>query len=440
MQISEFPVFNKFMPSEKQNEQRLPRPLEDITVLDLTVALAGPVATLLLGGLGARVIKIENTIEGDPCRNNPPYIGANGVSLSRTSTDDVSLSAINRLRNKLGVTLNLKHEMAREVFADLARKADMLVQNFSPGVLERLGIGYDAVHQINPRLVYCSISGFGSDAGAGPTKALDTTIQALSGIMNVSGEEGEPPVRLGLPIADLSVALFSVIGVLAALHQAQRTGIGQHVDVSMLGSLTSLVASEPYDAMEMCGAAVRTGQSFQRLAPFGVFPSKDGYVAICAYTDGFAHALFRIMRREDLIRDEHFATRDQRVRNFRVLDAIIGEWTSRSATQEIMDKLHAADIPAAEVRDARTAMHDPRLVARQDTVPLVHPKYGPNGAAEDEEATKPFGMGMPIKFSAARAVFDQPPPGLGQHNEIVYGELLGYDAARIAELRNKGVI
>ena len=428
------------MANEKESSERLPAPLEDVTVLDLTLALAGPVATLLLGGLGARVIKIENTSEGDPCRNNPPYIGAGGVSLSRTSPDDISLSAVNRLRNKLGVTLNLKHPMAHNVFADLVRKADMLVQNFSPGVLDRLGIGYQAVREINPRLVYCSISGFGADAGAGPTKALDTTIQALSGIMNVSGEDGEPPVRLGLPIADLSVALFSVIGVLAALHQARRTGLGQHVDVSMLGSLTSLVASEPYDAMEMCGAAVRTGQSFQRLAPFGVFPSKDGYVAICAYTDAFAHALFRIMGRENMIRDARFGTRDRRVTNFRALDAIIGEWTASLPSKEIMEKLHAADIPAAEVRDAKTAMHDPRVVARRDTVPLLHPRYAQQPPERRAESETPYGMGMPIKFSAAQAEFEQPPPELGQHNQIVYGDLLGYDATRINELRENGVI
>jgi CoA:oxalate CoA-transferase len=427
------------MSNGKQNQERLPSPLEDVTVLDLTLALAGPVATLLLGGLGARVIKIESPAGGDPSRNNPPYIGAGGVSLSRKQPGDISLSAVNRLRNKLGVTLNLKHEMAREVFADLVRKADMLVQNFSPGVLDRLGIGYESVRKINPRMVYCSISGFGIDAGAGPTKALDTTIQALSGIMNVSGEEGEPPVRLGLPVADLSVALFAVIGVLAALHQARRTGVGQHVDVSMLGALTSLVASEPYDAMEMCGASVRTGQSFQRLAPFGVFPSKDGYVAICAYTDAFAHALFCIMKREDLIRDKRFATRDQRVVNFRTLDIVIGEWTSLLPTQEIMDTLHAADIPAAEVRDPTTAMRDPRVVARHDTVPLVHPKYGPKSDTKSS-ATETYGMGMPIKFSDARAEFDQPPPELGQHNQAVYGDILGYDAARIAQLHKLGVI
>jgi crotonobetainyl-CoA:carnitine CoA-transferase CaiB-like acyl-CoA transferase len=420
------------MTHEKTDEPQRHSPLEDITVLDLTVALAGPVATLLLGGLGARVIKIENAIGGDPCRSNPPYIGARGVSLARECPDDVSLSAVNRLRNKLSVTLNLKHPEGRQVFADLVRKTDTVVQNFSPGALERLGIGYEFVQKINPRVVYCSISGFGSDAGVGPTKALDTTIQALSGIMNVSGEEGDPPVRFGLPIADLSVALFGVIGVLAAIHQARRTGIGQHVDVSMLGSLTSLVASEPFDAMELCGAPVRTGQSFQRLAPFGVFPSKDGYVAICAYTDAFAHSLFRIMGRPDLIQDERFSMRDQRVRNFRALDAIISDWTRLLATPDIMQKLHRADIPAAEVRDPKTAVRDSRVVSRRDTVPLLHPKYGAVGST--------YGMGLPIKFSDARADFDQPPPDLGEHNQLVYGDILGYDATRIAALRSQGVI
>jgi crotonobetainyl-CoA:carnitine CoA-transferase CaiB-like acyl-CoA transferase len=228
------------------------------------------------------------------------------------------------------------------------------------------------------------------------------------------------------------VALFGVIGILAALHQAQRTGVGQHVDVSMLGSLTSLVASEPYDALELCGAAVRTGQSFQRLAPFGVFPSKDGFIAVCAYTDAFAHALFRIMHRADLIQDHRFAIRDSRVMNFRKLDAIIAEWTSSLPTAQIMDELHAADIPAAEVRDPKTAVRDPRVVARRDTLLLAHPNYG----AVDET----YGMGMPIKFSAATADFDQPPPELGQHNQLVYGDILGYDAARIIELHNQGVI
>jgi crotonobetainyl-CoA:carnitine CoA-transferase CaiB-like acyl-CoA transferase len=407
-------------------------PLQDLTVLDLTVALAGPVATLLLAGLGARVIKIENPASGDPSRDNAPYFGLGGVKLVRERADDISVTAYNRLRNKLGVTLNLKYPRAREVFADLVRKADLVVENFTPGTLDDLGVGYQAARRVNPRIVYGSISGFGSDAGPGSPKALDTVIQALSGIMYVSGSEDDPPVRVGLTIADLTAALFGVIGVLSAVHQARRTGVGQHVDVSMLGALTSLIAAEAYEAMEKCGEPVRTGPSVQRLAPFGIYPAKDGHIAICAYTDAFAHRLFEVMRRKDLGDDERFRTRDARVRNYRELDVLIGQWTRTETMAEAIAKLNLAGIPASEVRDPRTAVHDPRVVARSETVPMVHPKYGP--------ADGIYAMGLPIRFSEAVAGFDQPPPGLGEHNQRVYGEILGYDAQRMAELRAQGVI
>jgi crotonobetainyl-CoA:carnitine CoA-transferase CaiB-like acyl-CoA transferase len=407
-------------------------PLRDVTVLDLTVALAGPVATLLLGGLGARVIKIENPTDGDPSRNNPPYFGRDGVRLARGAPDDLSVTAFNRLRNKLGVTLNLKHPRARDVLADLARTADLVVENFSPGTLDRLGAGYEALRQANPRIVYCSISGFGSDAGPGSPKALDTVIQALSGVMYVSGREEDPPQRAGLTIADLTAALFGVIGVLAALHQARRTGGGQHVDVSMLGGLTSLVASEAYEAMEKCGAPLRTGQTVQRLAPFGVYPAKDGYLAICAYTDAFAHSLYAVMGRMDMAADERFRTRDMRVQHYRELDALVGQWTSSQATASAVAKLEAAGIPAAEVRDPKAAVRDPRVVGRHETVRMVHPKYG---MVDDI-----YAMGLPIRFSEATAGFDQPPPGLGEHNQAVYSGILGYDERKIAELRVQGVI
>jgi len=407
-------------------------PLSDITVLDLTVALAGPVATLLLGGLGARVIKIENPAGGDPSRENAPYFGLGGVKLARERADDISVTAFNRLRNKLGVTLNLKHPRACEIFADLARKADLVVENFAPGTLDELGVGYEAARKVNPRIVYGSISGFGSDAGPGSPKALDTVIQALSGVMYVSGSENDPPVRVGLTIADLTAALFGVIGVLSAVHQARRTGVGQHVDVSMLGALTSLIAAEAYEAMEKCGEPVRTGPSVQRLAPFGIYPAKDGHLAICAYTDAFAHRLFEVMRRKDLAEDERFRTRDARVRNYRELDALIGQWTSSETMAQAIAKLNSAGIPASEVRDPKTAVHDPRVVARNETVPMVHPRYG--------AADGIYAMGLPIRFSEATAGFDQPPPGLGEHNQHVYAEILGYDADWIEELRAQGVI
>jgi crotonobetainyl-CoA:carnitine CoA-transferase CaiB-like acyl-CoA transferase len=383
--------------------------------------------------MGARVIKIENPATGgDTSRQNAPYFGLGGVKLARDRPDDISVTGYNRLRNKLGITLNLKHPRAREVFADLARKADLVVENFTPGTLDELGIGYEEGRRMNPRIVYCSISGFGSDAGPGAPKALDTVIQALSGVMYVSGDEGDPPVRVGLTIADLTAALFGTIGVLAALHQSRRTGIGQQVDVSMLGALTSLIAAEAYEAMEKAGASVRSGQSVQRLAPFGTYRARDGHIAICAYTDAFAHRLFDVMARKDLAAEERFRTRDARVRYFRELDVEIERWTSTKTRAEAITLLNAAGVPAAEVRDPKLAVHDPRVVARAETVPLVHPKYG---AADNVSA-----MGLPIRFSGAKAGFDQPPPALGEHNQRVYGEILGYDAKRIAELSAEGVI
>ncbi|HLH31573.1 MAG TPA: CoA transferase, partial [Terriglobia bacterium] len=313
------------------------RPLEDITVLDLTTALAGPYATFLLAGLGARVIKIENPSGPDSCRSNAPYLGPGGPHLTRKHPEDISVSAINRLRNKKAVTLNMKHPQAREVFERLVRKADMLVENFSRGTLDRLGAGFTDVHRINPRLLYCSITGFGSRGEPGTGKAMDTIIQALSGAMMTSGSAADPPVRIGLPLADLCAPMFGVIGLLAALHQTQRTGVGQHIDVSMLGVMSSLVACEPFDLLESCGVPQRTGQTVPRLAPFGIYPTADGYVAICAPTDAFAASLFQAMGKPELNRDENFRTRDNRVRNVTEVDRMISEFTRARKTAEIVE-------------------------------------------------------------------------------------------------------
>lgn len=408
-------------------------PLEDITVLDLTTALAGPFATLLLAGLGARVIKIENPIGGgDSCRTNAPYLGSQGATLTRQHEDDISVSALNRLRNKLGVTLNLKHPEARGVYTDLVRRADVIVENFSRGALDRLGVGYGFAQEVNPRIVYCSITGYGSDLNKGSGKAMDTIIQALSGVMMTSGGPGDPPVRVGVPFADLSAPLFGVIGVLAAIHQAQRTGLGQHVDVSMLGVMSMMVSGEPFDLLERCGVPQRTGLTVPRLAPFGLYRTRDGYVSICAPMEAIAHALFQAIGRPDLSTDPRFAIRDARVVNVAELDSIIGAFTGARTNAEVIAALEEWDVPAAEVRSPEEAARDPRVVSRGETVPLAHPKYG---LVEDV-----YGMGMPIRFSRAEAGFDAPPPGLGEHNDAVYGGLLGYSAERIEELRTQRVI
>jgi crotonobetainyl-CoA:carnitine CoA-transferase CaiB-like acyl-CoA transferase len=408
------------------------RPLEDVTVLDLTMALAGPFATLLLAGLGARVIKIEDPQRADSCRENAPYLGKEGAKLVRTRADDVSVSAINRLRNKQAITLNLKNPQSREIFADLVRRADVIFENFSRGAMNRVGAGYARAREINPRIVYCSLTGFGSEGDPGTGKAMDAIIQALSGFMMTSGGQGDPPIRVGVPVADLCAPLFGVIGVLAALNQARRTGVGQHVDVSMLGVMSMMVSGEPFDVLERFGVPQRTGLSVPRLAPFGTYRTRDGFVSICAPMEVLAKALFKTMDRADLSEDPRFSSRDRRVLNVVELDRIVEEYTQRFATAEIVKILEAGGVPAAEVRNTDQAVRDPRVVARGETVKLKHPKYG--------EVDDVYGMGLPLKFSDATVGFDQPPPGFGEHNDAIYGDLLGYSAERIAGLRRDGVI
>jgi crotonobetainyl-CoA:carnitine CoA-transferase CaiB-like acyl-CoA transferase len=407
-------------------------PLAGVTVLDLTLALAGPFASFLLAGLGARVLKIEHPAAPDPCRENPPYLGRGGVSLSRSRPDDVSVSALNRLRGKYGITLDLKQPGARDVFADLLRRADIVVDNFSAGTLDRLGIGYDFGRTVNPKAIYCSISGFGAGGTNGTGKAMDSIIQALSGLMMTSGAPGDPPVRVGVPIADLLAPIFGVVGILAALHRRETTGAGQHVDVSMLGVLTSLVAAEPFDLLEACGLAQRTGRMVPRLTPFGIYESADGYLAICAPSEQFARGVFAAIGHPEFEDDPRYATRDARVAHVDELNAHIERFTRTRTTATLVPLLERHGVPAAAVRAPADAVRDPRVLARGETIPLEHPHLG--------RVADVIGTGVPISFSDGGPVAMRPAPEPGQDNDLVYGEWLGYGAAGVARLRADGVI
>lgn len=409
-----------------------PRPLEGVTVLDFTTALAGPYATLLLAGLGARVIKVENPRAPDTARANAPYLGADGVKLVKEHDDDVSLAIIERARNKDAITLDLKAPGAAAVFADLVRRADALVENFSAGTADRIGIGYAVASAINPRLVYTSISGFGAGATGSQNKAMDTIVQAMSGMMMTSGEAGAPPMRVGVPFGDLSAPLFAVIGTLAALRQAQASGRGQHVDVSLLGALTSLVACEPFELLQQTGHETRTGNVLPRLGAFGVFATADGHVAICAPTDAFVGGMFRAMARPELAGDARFATRDARVAHSGALYDEMRAWTGGLTTQAVLDRLAEHGVPAGPVRTPHEAVSDPRLRARGEIQAACHPIHGVH-----EEAL--IG-GLPIVMSGSTVGFDRPAPMVGEHNHAVYRHLLGYSDADVARLKRESVI
>lgn len=412
--------------------QHSPGPLAGVTVLDLTTMLAGPYATLLLAGLGARVIKIENPRQPDPSRSNAVFVGRDGVSAAQEHDDDLSLAILDRGRNKQAITLDLKHPAARAIFLDLVRQADVVVENYSPGVTDRLGIAYASCRAVNPKIVYTSISGFGLDANPRQNKAVDMVIQAMSGLMLASGGEGDAPVRVGIPIGDQAAPLFATIGTLAAVLRARATGQGQQVDVSLLGAMTALVAAEPFDMAARLGRATRTGNVAARMAPSGVFATRDGHIALSAPKDTFAAGLFRAMGRPELMHDERFCRLEARVRHQAALHEIVSAWARTVDTGAAAALLDAHGVPNGPVRDPASAARDPDLLVRGDTTRLAHPVHG---AVEDIVVG-----GLPIRMSESFTGFDRPAVTLGASNAQVYRELLGYSQETLERLGRDGVI
>lgn len=410
-------------------------PLTGVTVIDITAGLAGPYATFLLAGMGARVIKIERPDaagEAGVGRSAGPFLGRDGISMVRRHPDDLSLIALQRLRGVQSLSLDLKNPASRDVLRDLVSRAEILVQNLSRGAAARLGAGYDDVIAINPAIVYTSISGTGQDDKTGGGKTIDTVAQALSGFMMTSGKEGEPPMRNGVPLADLITPLYAVIGTLAALTEARATGKGTHVDVSMVGALTTLVANEVFNELAFLGFKIRTGPTVPRLSPLGVYPSADGYVAVCTASDARFKALAAAMGQPELAADPRFATRIDRIRNSDQIDAILSQWSRGKPAAEVADILDRVGVPSAPVRSIAEALRDPRGLARGDVVPLKHPVYGATHEV--------IGPGVPIKFGSRTYSADASMPMYGQHTDAILSELLGYDAQRVAMLKQAKVV
>jgi CoA:oxalate CoA-transferase len=406
-------------------------PLAGLRVIDLTRALAGPFCTLVLAGLGADVIKVEDPDGGDIARGNAPYLSADGLSLASTGTDAMSLAVLNRCRGKRSITLDLKRPGAVPVYLDLVRQADIVVENFSSGTADRLGVGYEASLAANPAIIYASISGFGAHARSG-VRAMDTIIQALSGVMLTSGAPEDPPVRVGVPLADVLTPVWAVVGILAALHRRAARGAGEHVDVSMLGTLTSLVATEDWSAMEQLGQALRTGPTLPRLAPFGIYRCADGWVAIVAPQDKLVTDLFTVMGRPGLSTDPRFASRDARVAHEGELTSQIERWTGIRRSADVVAQLSAAGVPCAPVRDPRQAVGDEGVGARGETLPVEHPTLGAWPGLRTS--------GIPVRLASARVGFTGPAPRLGEHTEQVLTQVAGYTAEQQAALRQAGVI
>lgn len=410
------------------------KPLEGIRVLDLTVALAGPYGSLLLGGLGAEVIRVESPSGGDIARNNPPYVNHEGIHFGVRREDDVSLSILNRARNKKSITLDLKSARGRDLFMRLAKECDVLIENASEGATARLGVDYERVRAANPKIVYASIKAFGEPSAYPQLKGMDIIVQALSGIMDVTGFADGPPTRLGLPFADMIAPLFAVNGILSALIHRGRTGVGQHVQVSMLDCLASLVAEEHFDVYLREGYPKRSGNFMERLTPFGVYETRDGHVALVAFQPEWFRNLCEAMGRPELAQDPRFSALGPRTRNTADINAIIQDWLHQRTSAEVICELQEKrGVPCAEVRTPQQVLSDPHLQARGAVVPLEHAGLTASG-------TSAMGMGLPIQFSESPARFDQPAQALGASNEEVYRGLLELSEAELRQLREQGVV
>lgn len=409
-----------------------PRPLDGIRVLDLTVALAGPYGSLMLGGMGAEVIRVEAPGGGDIARTNPPFVGSEGIHFGERKDDDVSLTILNRARNKKSITLDLKSEQGRELFMRLAEMSDVLLENLSEGTTDKLGVDYETVRQRNPRIVYASVKAMGEPSAFPGLKGMDIIVQALSGLMEVTGEADGPPTRCGLPIADLVAPMYAVNGILAALIHRGRTGEGQRVQVSMLDCMTSWLAEEHFDVMAREGYPCRTGNYHDRLAPFGVYPTQDGYVAIVAFQPDWMRGLLEAIGQPAFLDDPRFSSRGPRMRNAAALNQSIAEWTRQHVTADVVRKLFAdRGVPCAPVRKPLEVLHDSRLQKSGALMNLSHPRFGPVDAV---------GMGFPIQFSATPSQFDQPAMALGEANQEIYGGLLNLGPQELGALREMGVV
>ncbi len=392
-------------------------PLDGMKVLDLTRVLAGPYATMLLGDLGAEVIKIEQPGTGDESRNFGPF--KNGFSLYFMSVN----------RGKQSVTLNLKTERGQAVFKRLLKQTDVLVENFRPGTMEKLGLDYDTLKVEHPSLIYAACSGFGQTGPYAQQGAYDMIIQGMGGIISITGAPDGPPVRVGTSISDITAALFTTIGVLSALHHRNRTGSGQLVDVAMLDSLVAVLENAVVRYFATGEAPKPLGARHPAITPFEAFASADGHVIIALGNDTLWAKFCEHVDRQELISDERFRTNADRTENHGELFPILSEVMSERKTDDWIDALGAIGVPCGPINAMDKVVSHPQVQAREMITRIAH---GITGEVEVP--------GVPIKLSETPGNVDAPAPSLGEHTTAVLTDLLKMSPDEVEALRRDGVV
>ncbi|MBI4591594.1 MAG: CoA transferase [Candidatus Rokubacteria bacterium] len=391
-------------------------PLEGLRVLDLSTQLSGPYCSMLLGDLGADVIKVERPGRGDDARAFPPFV--NGQSAPFMTFN----------RNKRSLALDLKQPAGREICLALAARADVLLENFRPGTTDRLGLGSTHLEAVNPRLIYCSISGFGQTGPYRDRGGFDLIAQGMSGLMSITGEEDGPPLRVPIPLSDIGAGMFAAIGILAALAARERTGRGQCVDTSLLETPIAWSVYEAASYFATGEVPPRLGPGHRTSAPYQPFRTKDGWLNLGAASQQFWPKICRLLDLPELEKDPRFATNPDRVKHRKELAALLQQRFERETTAHWLAQLEADGVPAGPILTYDRVFADPQVAQRQMAVDVDHPVAGRSRV-----------LGVPIKFSESPATIRRPAPTVGQHTEEIL-RTLGYSDDDLARLRTEAVI
>jgi CoA:oxalate CoA-transferase len=392
-------------------------PLKDIKILDMTRVLAGPYCTMTLADMGAEVIKVEAPKTGDDSRAFGPYV----------ENESAYFMSINR--NKESMTLNLKSEKGKEIIKEMVKKVDVLVENFKPGTMEKLGLGYDVLKEINPSLIYAASSGFGHYGPYSERPAYDGVVQAMGGIMSITGQKGGEPTRVGPSVGDIFAGLFTAIGILSAIYKRKEDGKGTKIDVSMLDCQVAILENAIARYFVNGISPKPEGNKHASIVPFEPFDTSDGKIMIAAGNDNLWAKFCKVIGKEELIGDEKFKTNPLRNKNYDELRPLISEEIIKKTTEEWKKILVDGGVPSGPINNVEMLVKDEHVLARKMIQEVMHPVAGLTHIP-----------GIPIKMNGCDDNIRFPAPVLGQHTESILSRFLGYSKEDVERIREEGVI
>jgi crotonobetainyl-CoA:carnitine CoA-transferase CaiB-like acyl-CoA transferase len=401
-----------------QNQPHSDGALKGLRVVDMTRVLAGPFCTMFLADMGAEVIKVEEPGKGDDSRGYPPFL--RGTSAYFTNLN----------RNKQSIVLDLKKQEAKAILLGLLKKSDILLENFKPGTMDRLGLSYDDVREVNPGIIYASISGFGQYGPYKDRPGYDIIGQAMGGLMSVSGWPDSPPTRTGTAMADIVAGLNACIGILAALKGRERTGLGERIDVALVDSMVSAMETVIQIYLAEGRVPQRVGNRYEFIAPYNSFAAEDGWVVIGVGGQEVWKRFCQVIGQEALVEDPQFLTNRDRVKNVVRLEGIVTQWTSRRKVSEIVSLLMGASVPCSPILSVDQICNDPHIAkAREMIVEMEHPLGGRMNV-----------VSCPIKFTRMKPTIRTTAPLHGEHTEQILTDILGISKEEYARLKQNGIM